>query len=159
MDYITTHQAESWFLLGCLLLVLDMTVFGFSSGVFLFVGIGGLITGLLMLVGILPETQMVGIASIGLLSVAAAVLLWKPLKKMQKKGVVKPENTSDFIGYEFILADDISPQQNSRIRYSGVDWRVELAAGSEQAAIKKGTRVKVMSIDSGIFRVGLAALD
>jgi len=153
MDYISAHQAESWFLLGCLLLVLDMTLFGFSSGVFLFAGIGGLLTGLLMLLGILPETLPLGIASIGLLSIASAVVLWKPLKKMQKKGVVKPENTSDFIGYEFILADDISAQKNSSIRYSGVDWCVELARESEAASLEKGTRVKVRSLDAGIFRV------
>ena len=60
IDYIVTHQAEFWLVVGFALLALEVLT-GFTVGVFLFAGLAGLVTGGLMLAGILPETWIAGI--------------------------------------------------------------------------------------------------
>lgn len=153
MEYINTHQAEFWFFAGFLLLVIDATVMGFASGVLLFVGIGGLITGALMWFGVLPQTWLAGISTFGISSGLTAVLLWKPLKKFQDKASPGKDNSSDLIGLSFVLESDISRSISGRTSYSGIEWRVEVADDSAEDNIPLGTRVVVSSVDAGLFRV------
>ena len=54
-----------------------------ATGVLLFVGLGALATGLMMLAGILPETWLAGFASIGISSAVITALLWQPFKHLQ----------------------------------------------------------------------------
>ncbi len=72
---------------------------------------------------------------------------------MQDKPASARKPSSDLIGLEFVVQQDISATQPGTHRYSGVDWKVELdrAAGTE--SIPAGQRVTVTSLDAGIFRV------
>lgn len=152
IDYINAHQSGFWIAVGFILLAAEVLVFGFGTIVFMFAGIGALVTGLAMMFGLLPETWVAGISCFGISTGLASALLWRPLKNLQASGSPPQKQSSDLIGYEFVLQQDITSTQPGSHRYSGVDWKVELdtSAGDQLSA---GQRVSVTSLDAGIFRV------
>jgi len=151
-DYINTHQPEFWIILGFILLSIEVST-GMVTGILLFGSIGAIITGLLMLAGLLPETWEAGIASTAISAAIVTFLLWKPLKKMQDTGIAKKDNSSDLVGHEFILEQDISLLSPGKTRYSGIEWNVEIASDAEQESIDAGQRVAVSSVEVGKFFV------
>jgi len=157
IEYFDAHQYAFWFTLGFGLLVLEALVFGFTSGVVLFTGIGALLTGGLLWGEILPAGWLNGIACFGICSGVSAALLWKPLLKFQNFDLPEKDNSSDMIGHKFSLEQDISLAQPGSTRYSGIDWRVEIDPAVDCAEISAGDRVVVTSVDAGIFRVRRAA--
>lgn len=152
LDYINTHQAEFWVVLGFILLSIEISV-GLATGLLLFGSIGAIITGLLMLVGALPETWATGIASTAICSSIVTLLLWKPLKNLQNDDIPKKDNSSDLVGYEFTLQQDISLLEPGKTRYSGIEWKVEIDTHSEIENITSGQRVTVSSVEVGKFFV------
>ncbi len=68
IEYINQHQGEFWIAVGFAILILEGILLGLATGILLFVGLGALATGLLMLMGVLPETWLAGFASIGISS-------------------------------------------------------------------------------------------
>lgn len=153
IEYIQAHQSGFWITLGFLLLASEALIFGFSTIIFLFAGIGALVTGLLMSAGILPETWIAGVAGCGITTGIVSVLLWKPMSKLQDNNAPTQSQSSDLIGYEFVLQGDISHTSPGQHRYSGVDWKIELDATAGVDSLSAGQRVTVVSVDAGIFRV------
>lgn len=153
IEYIQTHQAGFWIAFGFLLLALEVMVFGFTTLVLLFAGLGALLSGLLMKFGILPSTWLAGISSFGISTGLLSVLLWKPLQRIQANSTPQQKQSSDLIGYEFVLEQDISLTQTGTTRYSGISWRVEIDRDAGVDVIASGQRVSVTSLDAGIFRV------
>lgn len=152
VDYIHHHQSEFWIILGFTLLVLEV-VTGLTTGVLLFGGLGGLITGLIMLTGIIPETWTAGVASAGISSGIITGLLWKPLRNLQGGREPEKDNSSDLIGYEFVIEQDVDLLNPGSKRYSGITWRVEIAKDAGVNEISAGRRVAVTSVDVGVFKV------
>lgn len=152
VDYINAHQSEFWILAGFVLLVLEV-VTGLTTGLFLFAGLGALVSGLLMQAGLLAETWTVGIASVGISSGIIAALLWRPLQKLQGGRAPEKDNSSDLVGYEFVVEQDVTTLVPGKIRYSGVDWRVEIHKNAGVDSVTAGQRVAVVSVDVGVFRV------
>lgn len=152
IEYIDTHQSGFWIAAGFALLAAEVLLFGFTTIIFLFAGLGAIVTGLAMMFGLLPETWTAGISCFGITTGLVSAVLWKPLKKMQDSSTPPQRQSSDLIGYEFVLQQDVTALQPGQHRYSGVDWKVELdgQAGDQLSA---GQRVTVTSIDAGIFRV------
>jgi len=155
VEYIHNHQAEFWIVFGFTLLVLEV-VTGFTTGVLLFGGLGGLVTGLLILVGIIPETWTAGVAGVGISSGVIAASLWRPLRKMQGGRDPGKDNSSDLIGYEFVIEQNVDLLNPGSKHYSGIMWRVEIAKDAGVEEINAGVRVAVSSVDAGVFRVKLA---
>jgi membrane protein implicated in regulation of membrane protease activity len=155
IDYIQAHQSGFWIATGFALLAMEVLLFGFTTIVLLFAGLGAIITGLLMLAGVLDQTWITGVASFGICTGISSVLLWKPLRSMQDKSTPVHKQSSDFIGYEFVLQQSISLTQTGLHRYSGVDWKVEIDASAGVNAINAGQRVKVCSLDAGVLRVAV----
>jgi membrane protein implicated in regulation of membrane protease activity len=151
-DYINNHQAEFWIFLGFGLLAIEVLT-GLTTGVLLFGGLGALITGLIMSFGLLPETWIVGFSSAGICTAIVTAALWYPLRKIQGGKTVTKDNSSDLVGYQFILEQDIEPLKPGSKRYSGIPWRVEIDAQSDVAKIAAGQLVEVTSVDVGVFRV------
>jgi len=151
-EYINTHQAEFWIILGFILLSIEV-VTGMVTGILLFGSIGAIITGLIMFTGLLPETWETGIASTAISAGIVAILLWKPLKNLQNADVPKKDNSSDLVGYEFTLEQDISLSSPGKTRYSGIQWKVEIYREAGVNEIKAGQTVEVCSVDVGKFRV------
>lgn len=154
-DYIVNHQAEFWLVFGFVMLAIEV-VTGFTTGVFLFAGFGALITGLLMSFGVLPETWIAGVACTGISSGVITLLLWKPLKSLQGNRPIEKDNSSDFIGHEFIVDSDISMTQPGVTHYSGLTWKVEIDKDAGINTIEAGQRVTVSSVDVGVFKVKLS---
>lgn len=153
IEYIQSHQAGFWIALGFILLGIEVLVFGFTTIVFLFAGLGAVTTGLLMQTGLLPETWTAGISSLGLSTGLFSILLWKPLHRIQSNSTPQKDQSSDLIGLEFVLEQDITHIQPGTTKYSGISWRVEIDKTAGVDAISAGTRVVVVSLDAGIFRV------
>lgn len=153
IDYINQHQGEFWIAFGFAILAVEVLFFGMTTIVLLFGGLGALITGLMMLAGMLPETWLVGIAGFGINSAVITAILWKPLQRLQGKRVPDQDKSSDLIGLEFVLEKDIQLHKPGKIRYSGINWRVEIDPGADIDSIAAGQRVTVTSVEVGIFRI------
>lgn len=157
IEYFETNQYAFWFAVGFVLLAIEIGFLGLASGVVLFSGIGALLTGMLIWLEWLPQTWLAGIASFGISSFLSAVVLWKPLLRFQHHKVPIKDNSSDLIGYEFRLQQPLTRTTHGKTQYSGVEWRVEIDDRSESDALDAGSRVRVSSVDAGVFRVKPAA--
>jgi inner membrane protein len=151
-EYIHTHQAEFWILLGFVMLMIEVSM-GLVTGLLLFGGVGAIITGLLMMAGILNETWQIGLASTAICSAIVSILLWKPLHNLQNKNVPTKDNSSDLVGYEFILEQDIDLLNTGTTQYSGIEWKVEVYKNAGVDKISAATRVTVCSVEVGRFKV------
>ena len=154
-DYIVTHQTEFWFVFGFVMLAIEV-VTGFTTGIFLFGGLGALATGLLMSFGMIPETWIAGVSGTGISSGVIASLLWRPLKRLQNDHPVGKDNSSDFVGYEFVADSDITVTNPGTTHYSGIPWKVEIDKDAGVDSIQAGQRVAVSSVDVGMFKVKLS---
>ena len=151
-DYIVSHQAEFWLVFGFAMLAIEV-VTGFTTGVFLFAGLGALITGVLMSFGVLPETWIAGVACTGISSGIITALLWKPLKNLQGDRPIEKDNRSDLVGHEFVVENDIAMNKPGSTNYSGITWKVEIDKDAGIDTIQAGQRVSVSSVEVGVFKV------
>lgn len=155
VDYIVAHQPEFWLVMGFALLAAEVMT-GFSVGVLLFAGLGALMTGILMSLGLLPETWVAGISSTGISTGVITALLWKPLKKLQGDHPIKKDNSSDLVGFEFVLENDIAKNNPGSTDYSGIRWRVDIDKDAGVDTIEAGQTVTVSSVEVGVFKVKLS---
>jgi membrane protein implicated in regulation of membrane protease activity len=152
LDYIDTHQSGFWTAAGFAMLGAEVLLFGFTTIVFLFAGIGALVTGLAMMSGALPETWTAGVACFGISTGISSALLWRPLRRLQDSGSPPKHQSSDLIGYQFVLQQEVTLTHPGVHRYSGVNWKVEPDAEAGDR-LDAGQRVTVTSVDAGVFRV------
>lgn len=153
VDYINNHMSGFWIALGFALLAAEVLLFGFTTIIFLFAGLGALLSGLLMSAGVIPETWVAGTASFGIATGICSAVLWKPLMAMQDKSVPEQKPSSDIIGLEFVLIEQISTTAPGSYRYSGIDWKVEIDSSSEVSTFEKGERVVVVAVEVGLLSV------
>ena len=153
MDYINNNMSGFWIALGFALLAAEVLLFGFTTIIFLFAGLGALISGLLMSAGVIPETWIAGTASFGIATGICSAVLWKPLMAMQDKSTPEQKPSSDIVGLEFVLMEDISTTAPGSYRYSGIDWKVEIDKSSDVDALEKGARVVVKTVEVGLLCV------
>jgi membrane protein implicated in regulation of membrane protease activity len=146
MAWLTGNLATLLLIIGIALLAIEVGVFGFSVFVLFFVGIACIVTGVMMWV-IIPDTLAWGLSMVAVLSVTFAVLLWKPLKKMQNSGG-NTTVTGDFIGHSFVLERDLAVGGHGKHRMSGVDWKVR-----SDVPLKAGTPVQVVKVEVGELTV------
>ena len=118
MDIIANNLAQSLFIVGLILLVIEVTVLGFSTFVFFFVGLAAMATGGLVYVGLLPNSLLSALLSTGVITVLAALVLWKPLKRVQSKVSTK-KTKSEFTDHQFYLKEAVSPTQSPKYHFSG----------------------------------------
>ncbi len=153
LEYINTNMPGFWIAVGFVLLAAEVLLFGFTTIIFLFAGLGALISGLLMSAGVIPETWIAGTASFGIATGICSAILWKPLMAMQNRSAPPQKPQSDIVGLEFVLMEDISTTLPGSYRYSGIDWKVEIDAGSDVDSIAKGSRVVVKMVEVGLLSV------
>ncbi len=151
MEFFTNNLAESFFIVGLILLVIEVAVLGFSTFVLFFVGLAAMATGALLFIGALPNNALSAWMCTGVLTLIAAALLWRPLKRMQSS-VSTQKAKSDFVGHRFILQDDVSATKSPKHQYSGVEW--SLISVEE---IEAGTRVEVTEAEVGAFHIKAVA--
>ena len=139
---------EHWlFIIGIILLVIEIAFFGFATFVLLFVGIAMLIVGALVKLGVLPVGIDIAIGAVSLLSISGVVLLWKPMKKIQSSKEMSKVEVG-FVGHRFSVQTDIGPNSPGNYSYSGVAWTVV-----SSTKIPRFTEVKVIKADVGQLTV------
>jgi len=147
MNWVSNNLSESLIMAGLALLVIEVVVLGFSTFVLFFVGLAAVVAGGLMTVGVVPDSMLSALFSVGVLTALSAMLLWRPLKSMQSN-VESKKVTSDLVGHSFILNDAVSMTKNPVYRYSGIDWNL-----SSEQELSAGTLVEVTGVAVGQFIV------
>jgi membrane protein implicated in regulation of membrane protease activity len=147
MNWVSNNLPESLIMAGLAFLVIEVVVLGFSTFVLFFVGLAAVVAGGLMTVGIVPDSMLSALFSVGVLTALSAMILWRPLKSMQGN-VESKKVTNDLVGHSFILNDAVSRTKNPVYRYSGVDWNL-----SSEQELSAGTLVEVTGVAVGQFIV------
>ena len=147
MNWISSNLSESLIIAGLALLVIEVVVLGFSTFVLFFVGLAAVAAGVLMIVGVVPDSMLSALSSVGVLTALSAMLLWRPLKSMQGN-VESKKVTNDLVGHSFILNEAVSMTKNPAYRYSGIDWKL-----SSEQELSAGTLVEVTGVSVGKFIV------
>ena len=145
MNWINDNLSESLIIAGLTLLVIEVLVLGFSTFVLFFVGLAAVVAGGLMAFGVVPDSMLSALSSLGVLTALLTMLLWRPLKSMQGK-VESKGVASDLVGHSFILTESVSMSKNPAYRYSGIEWNL----WSEQE-LSAGTFVEVTGVAVGKF--------
>lgn len=153
IEYFDSHIYSFWFVAGFILLAMELLIFGFSTGFVLFLGLSALTTGGLVWAEFISASWAVSIASFAIGSVVYSAVLWRPFKMLQNSTAPVHVDTSDFIGHEFRLTENISLTTAGKTRYSGIEWHVEIDKSCELHEIPAGTLVKVVALDVGRFHV------
>lgn len=153
MEFFLNNQATFWLGLGFLLLIIELVAFGMGSGVLLFGSIGALITGTLVWIGVVPDSFIPAVACFAISTAAATALLWQPLKKLQSGAELGNDRSSDLIGHTFTLGGNLSRTVHTQQKYSGIQWRVELAQELPDQTVAAGTPVRVEAVKVGVFYV------
>lgn len=132
--------------IGVSLGILEIAVLGFGTVFLLFIAIGCLLSAFLMFAGLIEQTFLIAALSVAIISSASAVLLWKPLKRLQTNQQNPEQQPNAFSGLKFHLEHDMPPGGSFIHRYSGVEWKVSKmtednetwAKGSEVEVVKTG---------------------
>lgn len=147
MQYLLSHLAQSFIVLGLIFLAIEILVLGFSTFVLIFVGLGSIAAGVAMVMGIVPATLPNALLVTTVVSTLIALVSWKPMKRMQNK-VELQQTTNDIIGYRFVLAENLPLGQTVTHRYSGIVWQVKA-----KESLEVGTEVQIVHMDVGILTV------
>ena len=147
MDYIAQNLSQSLIIAGIALLIIEVAILGFATFVLFFMGCSMVITGVLMLAGVLDDTYITALWSNAIVTSALAALLWKPLKNSQQSSGASKE-TPTTIDHQFMLEEDCDGKGLTQHKYSGIQWKVK-----SQQPITKGTLVKVVKVDVGALWV------
>lgn len=147
MDWFSANLAETFLIIGLVLLGIEILVLGFSTFVLFFVGISAIFTAALIFSDSIPNTWLSALSALAVSTCVSALLLWKSLKKIQSK-VDNTRAASDLVGYRFLLVDDVAPEKEPIHHYSGIAWKLR-----SREPIKAGTWVEVVQADVGVFVV------
>ncbi len=140
-------------IIGLILLAIEIWVLGLSTIVLLALGLGCIITGLVAHLSFFPASP-IWLTSVSTINAAILlIILWKPLKKWQQPKDTTTNQYSDFIGLTFILESELTFQQPSQVRYSGVLWKLVLSPKDKEITYPIGTKVTVIGVDVGQFTV------
>jgi len=137
IDYMSNHHDELFFMLAAIILLIELSIMGLS-GILLFIGLGFFLTGIMNSIGLVTTWEF-EVLSVGIFSLTSALVLWKPLKRIQ--GSKHPrDNSSDMIGQTVLVSNEVTSIGGS-IRYSGINW---------QAKLSKSTKLEKLEIDSTV---------
>lgn len=147
MEWLASNFSTLLIFLGIVLLVIEVGLLGFSVFLLFFVGLACMVTGALIMVGLVNDTLIAAFGSIAFFTLLFAVVLWKPLKKIQDSA---ESNTvkGDFIGHPFTLAQDVSSNRYGSYRLSGIEWKVR-----SETPLPAGTEVEIVRVEVGLLTV------
>lgn len=147
MEWLANNFATLLIVLGIALLAIEVVVLGFSVVILFFIGLACIVTGLLIMIGVLPQTLVAAFGSVAILSLLFAVLLWKPFKKLQNSGSTHTIK-GDFIGESFVLHHAVSTTEFSHHKLSGISWKIK-----SETPLPAGTLVEVVKAEVGELTV------
>lgn len=143
--YLTTNLWLIWIIISILCLILEL-----SSGDFFILcfAIGAAVAAIIAGCGLSLTWQIIIFAIVSALS----LLLVRPalLKKLHKPHRERLSNAEALIGQTGRVSEEIDANGYGRVAIDGDDWK---ARSSDGSAIEKGTRVRVVKMDSIILTV------
>jgi len=143
MNYFLENHDSLLYLIAGVSFVLELTVIG-MSGPLLFFAIACVLTGLLNTFGLVTTWQY-EVLALGVFTVISAMLLWKPLKKLQGDKKVY-DTSSDMIGQRVMVSETVT-QTSGSIRYSGINWQARLEPDASDQVIETNTQVTIFAVD------------
>jgi len=143
MELFIDNHDKLLYVLGALSLVIELSIMGLS-GPLLFFALGCIITGFLVTTGMISSWEYEAL-SVGVTSILFALILWKPLKKLQGKGHAA-DTSSDMIGKQVPVSEAISKSAGS-IRFSGINWQARLADDADVTEINEGQSVVIIGVN------------
>ncbi|MBU2893746.1 NfeD family protein [Colwellia sp. D2M02] len=149
MQHFLENHHHLWYVIAGVSFLVELSIMGLS-GPLLFFAIASLTTGILVNVGFISGWPS-EILSVGILSALIAVLLWKPLKRLQNTKQ-KTDNSSDMIGLKVPASADITLTAGS-IRYSGINWQARLADNCEVESIGENSQCEIVAITGNTMLV------
>ncbi|WP_394180234.1 NfeD family protein [Marinomonas posidonica] len=147
MDFFTENLVQSFLVVGLILLVIEVAVLGFTTFFLFFAGVAAIATSVLLYADVIPNTLLSSLMSTGVLTLVAALVLWRPLKAMQAN-VSRKKAQGDLVGHQFVLQDRVSANESPSYSYSGVKWQL-----ISQQPLEAGTRVEVTEAEVGMFHI------
>ncbi len=147
MAFLEIHLAEALMILGVIALIIEVAVLGMSTYVLLFLGLSLFASGLLMNIGLLNNSYTTALWSNVVFTLSFAVVLWRPLKRLQNKVDTKPIH-SDFAELSFVVNNDVDDRGLTTHQYSGIQWQLK-----SHAPIAAGSTVKVIDKQVGVLWV------
>lgn len=147
MSWLADNLAETLFIIGLIILIIEVTVLSFSTIILFMIGAATIITSVTMYLGILSPNILDAVLMIGIVTAVLAIVLWKPFKQLQNAKDDKAVS-SDLVGFTFILAQDITPESDVKYKYSGIEWRLV-----STQTIAAQTKVKVVAVNVGEWEV------
>jgi len=147
MAWVVNNLTESLLIIGFVLLILEVAVLGFATFILLFIGLASLITAGFFHFSVFEPSVLTAFLSVSVISMLTAIILWRPLKNLQKN-VDTTKAKGDLVGHQFIVSALVSPTENPDYHYSGVNWK--LISDEE---IEAGTKVEVVIADVGVFHI------
>lgn len=147
--HFSENHAHIYYLLFGLALIVELTVLGLS-GPLLFFALACFATALLIQLGLISGWEA-ELFSVGMFSVFFALIMWKPLKKMQNPSS-ETNKSSDLVGIEVPCVTAVTKSTGS-VRYSGIDWPARLMQPSKVDEIEPGDLSKVCAIEGNILMV------
>mgnify|MGYP000572006016 CR=1 FL=1 len=143
MNWLTNNLAETLFILGLIILIVEITVLSLSTIILFMLGSSVIITSVLMFLGILDDNLLDATFYIAILTVVLSIVLWRPFKRLQEDKHEVPVS-SDLVGTRFVLTEAISPTSSVSHRYSGIEWQLVC-----NTSLPAGTEVEVMQVEVG----------
>lgn len=143
LDLFVQYGPWAWFVLGLALLALELVVPG---GWFLWLGAGGLLTGVLAFIPGLTWPWQVTIFGVLALLV---VVGWTMVSRNRQPKTDRPllnRRAEAFVGHEAVIDEPIS-NGVGRLKLGDTVWRI---AGPDLAA---GSRVRVIGADAALLKV------
>ena len=145
MDSIVDNIAQTLVIAGIVALIIEVVILGFATFVLLFLGLSLVLSGSMMYAELITPSWLNALWVNAVLTFLLALLLWKPLKRMQNN-VESSDVKSDFAEIEFALSDDVNQNSTVHYAYSGIQWQLK-----SQSPITKGTMVKVIKKEVGVL--------
>ena len=149
MQYFSNHHDQFFYLVSGVSFIVELTVLGLG-GPLLFFAIASFLTGLCVSMGLISGWEVEGF-TLGVLTLLATLVFWKPLKRFQNSGG-GPDTSSDMIGKQVLSSSEITTMDGS-IRYSGIDWSARLADNSAVEAISNGSSCIIVAVDGNVMLV------
>lgn len=135
----TISPSILWFLFGAILILIELVAF---TGVgFLFAGIGAVMTGILIIIGVIAGDSLLYQFSAFLISSSLiAAILWRPLKRfLDDTG----SRYSNIIGESAELLDDLAPYKTVQAKWSGTIVNVKFQKDIPPTILQKGDTVYI----------------
>jgi inner membrane protein len=135
---------QIWLIVGLIMLLAELLS---VLLVFVFFAIGALLTSLLALIGLLPDTesQILAFSAISLISL---LVLRKHARRLLHRG--DQSGYSEFVGETALVIKDIPNNGEGKIYYRGAEWK---AVSTDRDPIPAGSKVVITKTDGIVLIV------